>query len=114
MALAFAGCVATLLQSRELRATAHRTALLLAATIPLMVLAFAHSMRLPTPWQLGPLAAVAIVAAYAVIAVRLLPGRRLAPTWGRLGDIFHWMCAIAIPALVLAVAGAYSWLADLF
>lgn len=114
LALALTGCVATLLQSRELPATAHRAALLIAAAVPLTLIAFVHAARLSTAWQVAVIAAIVMFAAYAVVAVRLLPGRRLAPTWGRAGDVAHWLCAIAVPALVLAVTGVYSWLADLF
>ncbi len=114
MALALVGCVSTLLQARELRATVHRAALLVAAALPLVLLAGVHALRVPSPWQLVFVAALTIVAAYAVVAVRVLPGRRLTPTWGRRGDILHWVCAIAVPALVLAVTGVYSWLAGLF
>ncbi len=114
ISLAVAGSVATLLQARELRATVHRTALMVAAVLPIVLLLLMFSLRLAIPWQLAIVAVVVIAAAYAVVAVRMLPGRRLAPTWGRMGDIFHWSCAIAVPALVLAVTGVYAWIADLF
>lgn len=114
MTLAFAVCIATLLQARELLAVVHRTALLIAAVLPLIPLALVQSQRLAIPWQFVVLAALAISVAYLVIAVRILPGRRLAPTWGRLGDNLHMLCAIAVPALALAVMGVYSWIADLF
>lgn len=114
IALAVVGCVATLLQARELRATAHRAVLLLAAVLPLILLMLAFSLRLAIPWQLAIVAVLVVAVAYAVVAVRVLPGRRLAPTWGRVGDNLHWVCAIAIPALVLAVTGVYAWIADLF
>lgn len=114
LALALAGSAAALLQSRELPATVHRTALMVAATLPLILLALVYSLRLAMPWQSAIVIGLVMVVAYGVVAVRVLPGRRLAPTWGRSGDILHWLCAIAVPALVLAVTGFYDWLADLF
>lgn len=114
LTLAIVGSVSTLLQSRELRATVHRSALLVAAVLPLMLLMVVYPLRQGIAWQLALIAVLVIIAAYAVAAVRVLPGRRLAPTWGRLGDNLHWLCAIAVPALVLAVAGVYAWIADLF
>lgn len=114
LVLVVVGSIATLLQARELRATVHRSALLVAAVLPLLLLLVVFPLRLGIAWQLAVFAVLVIVAAYAVVAVRVLPGRRLAPTWGRLGDNLHWACIIAMPALVLAVAGVYEWIADLF
>lgn len=113
-ALAVAGSTATLLQARELRATQHRAALLAASVLPLVLLAPVYTLRLELPWRLVILLAIVAVTAYTVVAVRLLPGRRLAPTWGRAGDVLHWLCAIAVPGLALAVTGVYDLIADLF
>ena len=35
------------------------------------------------------------------LEAQVRPGRRLVPRWGRIGDIFHWLCALAVLALVL-------------
>ncbi|MFD5226098.1 type VII secretion integral membrane protein EccD [Microbacterium sp. NPDC058342] len=114
LSLAIAGSVATLLQARELRAKAHRTTLLAASALPIILLAPLYASRLELLWQIVILTVLVIAAGYAVVAVRVLPGRRLAPTWGRSGDVLHWLCAIAVPALVLAVTGVYDLIADLF
>ncbi|NYG97942.1 type VII secretion integral membrane protein EccD [Schumannella luteola] len=112
-ALVVAGSVGVLLQARELHAAVQRGAVIVAAAVPLVVLALAHASRLDTVWQIVIAAALVIVAANACVAALLLPRGRLAPTWGRAGDVLHWVCAIAIPALVLAVVGLYDWIADL-
>ncbi|WP_344344061.1 type VII secretion integral membrane protein EccD [Agrococcus versicolor] len=113
IALAVAASLAVLLQARELHAMLQRGAALVAATLPLVALAIAQALRLDMPWQILVAAGLVVVAAHACVAALLLPRRRLAPTWGRAGDVLHWCCAIAVPALVLAVAGLYAWIADL-
>lgn len=113
IALAVAASVGVLLQARELHATLQRGAVLVAAAIPIVVLAVAQAGRLDTLWQILIAAALVIVAANACVAALLLPRKRLAPTWGRAGDVMHWICAIAVPALALAVVGLYAWVADL-
>ncbi|WP_181408279.1 type VII secretion integral membrane protein EccD [Schumannella sp. 10F1B-5-1] len=113
MALVGAASVGALLQARELHATLQRGAVLVAATLPIVVLALALASRLDTLWQILIAAVLVVAAANACVAALLLPRGRLAPTWGRAGDVLHWCCAIAIPALVLAVVGLYEWIADL-
>lgn len=113
IALAVAASVGVLLQARELHATLQRGAVLVAAAMPIVVLAIAQATRLDTLWQILIAAGLVIVAANACVAALLLPRGRLAPTWGRAGDVMHWICAIAVPALALAVVGLYAWVADL-
>lgn len=112
-ALTVAASVGVLLQARELHATLQRGAVLVAAALPMAVLAVAHVATLDVLWQILAAIVLLVVVANACIAAALLPRRRLAPTWGRAGDVLHWCCAIAIPALVLAVAGLFTWIADL-
>lgn len=113
IALAVAASVGVLLQARELHATLQRGAVLVAAAMPIVVLAVAQATRLDALWQILIAAGLLIVAANACVAALLLPRTRLAPTWGRAGDVLHWLCAIAVPALALAVVGLYTWVADL-
>ncbi|MFC7432198.1 MULTISPECIES: type VII secretion integral membrane protein EccD [unclassified Agrococcus] len=113
VALTIAASVGVLLQARELRATLQRGAVLVAAALPLVVLALAQTAAFDPPWQILAAALLVVVAANACVAALLLPRKRLAPTWGRAGDVLHWCCAIAVPALMLAVVGLYAWIADL-
>ncbi|MGO2660332.1 type VII secretion integral membrane protein EccD [Mycetocola reblochoni] len=113
LALTATAALAALLQARELTAAVQRAVVLGCAALPLAVLAVARTLPLGVPWRIAAVAVLLAVVAHACVAALVLPGRRLAPTWGRTGDTLHWLCAIAIPALVLAVVGLYDWVADL-
>ncbi|MDA3628107.1 type VII secretion integral membrane protein EccD [Saccharopolyspora sp. WRP15-2] len=103
-----------LLQARELRGIWHRVAALVPATAALMSVLLHWVVDLPLLGQLCVLVGLLGLAGNALAGAQVLPGRRLVPRWGRLGDILHWICALAVLALVLTVAGFYgvvaSWL----
>jgi type VII secretion integral membrane protein EccD len=106
--------VLLLLQARELRGTWHRIAALVPAGAALISLLLRWAVDLPLIGQLCVIVGLLGLAGNAVAGAQVLPGRRLVPRWGRLGDILHWLCALAVLALVLTVTGFYdlvaSWL----
>lgn len=105
--------VATLLQARELAGTWHRVAVLGTAVVGFVSLAV-HLALANGPVGALVLVVLAIaIAGNGVAAVLVLPGKRLAPRWGHWGDILHWLCALATPALALSVAGLFTWIAQL-
>lgn len=112
-ALTIAASVGVMLQARELRAKRQKGAVLVAAALPLAVLGVAHAAPFDVIWQILSVALLVAVAANACVLALLLPRTRLAPTWGRVGDVLHWCCAIAIPGLMLAVVGLFDWIADI-
>ncbi|WP_295823897.1 type VII secretion integral membrane protein EccD [uncultured Microbacterium sp.] len=112
VALTIAASVGVLLQARELHTTLQRGAVLVAASLPLAVLGIAQAAVLEPVWQILSALLMVIVAANACVLTLVLPRTRLAPTWGRTGDILHWCCAIAVPGLMLAVVGLFDWIAD--
>ncbi|MFF0911737.1 type VII secretion integral membrane protein EccD [Microbacterium enclense] len=113
VALTIAGSVGVVLQARELHATLQRGAVLVAAALPMAVLGIAQAAVLDPLWQILSALLLVVVAANACVLALVLPRTRLAPTWGRAGDVLHWCCAIAVPGLMLAVVGLFDWIADI-
>ena len=111
VALGLVVAVLLLLQARELRGTWHRMAALVPACAALISLLLRWAVDLPLVGQLCVVVGLLGLAGNAVAGAQVLPGRRLVPRWGRLGDIFHWLCALAVLALVLTVTGFYDLVA---
>jgi type VII secretion integral membrane protein EccD len=114
VALSLVVAVLLLLQARELRATWHRVAAMAPAGVALISVLLRWVVDLPLLGQLCVIVGLLGLAGNAVAGAQVLPARKLVPRWGRLGDILHWLCALAVLALVLTVAGFYglvaSWL----
>lgn len=103
--------VLLLLQARELQGTWHRVAALTPAVAGLISLLLRWVVDLPLLGQVCVMVGLLGLAGNAVAGAQVLPGRRLVPRWGRLGDILHWLCALAVLALVLTVTGFYGLVA---
>ncbi|WP_037913936.1 type VII secretion integral membrane protein EccD [Actinacidiphila yeochonensis] len=65
------------------------------------------------PERLLLVAVLAVAAAAAAIAAWTVPGRRLVPYWGRIGDLLQTTCAVMLVPLVVLIAGAYHHLRGL-
>jgi len=111
VALSLVVAVLLLLQARELRGTWHRVAALVPAVAALVSVLLRWAVDLPLLGQLCVVVGLLGLAGNAVAGAQVLPGRRLVPRWGRLGDILHWLCALAVLALVLTVTGFYGLVA---
>ncbi|GAA4613306.1 hypothetical protein GCM10023108_13380 [Saccharopolyspora hordei] len=97
-----------LLQARELRGTWHRAAALVPAAAALVSVLLRWVVDLPLLGQVCVLVGLLGLAGNALAGAQVLPGRRLVPRWGRIGDVVHWVCALAVLALVLTVTGFYG------
>jgi hypothetical protein len=104
--------VLLLLQARELPGAWHRVAALVPACAALISLLLRWATDLSLLGQACVIVGLLGLAGNAVAGAQVLPGRKLVPRWGRLGDILHWACALAVLALVLTVAGFYGWVAS--
>jgi type VII secretion integral membrane protein EccD len=111
VALGLTVAVLLLLQARELRGTWHRVAALVPAAAALISLLLRWAVDLPLIGQLCVVVGLLGLAGNAVAGAQVLPGRRLVPRWGRIGDILHWLCALAVLALMLTVTGFYGLVA---
>lgn len=60
--------------------------------------------------RLAVVAGLTAAAAVAAISAWTVPGRRLVPYWGRLGDIAQTTAAVALVPLAVLIAGAYAHL----
>lgn len=112
IALTLVVAVLLLLQARELPGAWHRVAALAPACAALTSLLLRWAADLPLLGQVCVVVGLLGLAGNAVAGAQVLPGRRLVPRWGRLGDILHWGCALAVLALVLTVTGFYGWVAS--
>jgi type VII secretion integral membrane protein EccD len=97
-----------LLQAREMQGIWHRLSAMVPATAVLVSILLRWAVDLPLLGQVCVLVGLLGLAGNAVAGAQVLPGRRLVPRWGRLGDILHWLCALAVLALALTVTGFYG------
>ena len=106
--LVIAGSVLVLLHSRELLGARQRVAMLAPGVLGPLMLTLAEYRERPGGFRLAVLLGLLVLGLLACVAARTLPGRRLLPHWGLVGDITHWVAAGAIIPLTLSVAGAYT------
>jgi type VII secretion integral membrane protein EccD len=109
VALTLAMCSVLLLRARAMTSAYQRLATLGPAVLGLAMLIL-HFAADPNPlvrmyWLVITVGAAGVTAAFA----RLLPGRRLLPYWGRIGDIAEYIVAIAILPLTLGLLGVFGW-----
>jgi type VII secretion integral membrane protein EccD len=102
--------VLLLLHSRSLVAARHRLPAVIPAVAGLAMLLTAYGVHARDDRSWLPLLAVVVVAvALLFIAERSLPGRRMLPHWGRVGDLLHTLTASALLPLALWVLNLYSF-----
>jgi hypothetical protein len=107
--LVFAGAV--LLRSRGLEHAAQRVPMVLAGTAGLLTVALTRFA--PAGADAGARTAVATVLLAAAVALLVaawrLPGGRLLPVWGHIGDLLETSTSIALLPLLLQALDAYSY-----
>ena len=108
VALGLVVAVLLLLQAREMQGIWHRLSAMVPATAVSVAILLRWVVDLPLLGQICVLVGLLGLAGNAVAGAQVLPGRRLVPRWGRLGDILHWLCALAVLALALTVTGFYG------
>jgi hypothetical protein len=97
-----------LLHGRELTGAWQRLATLVPGLFGAAAVVSAQAAAATPAHRLGVVAALVVLAGVLVAAARVLPGRRLMPSWGRLADLCHTAAAIAVVPLVLAVLHLYG------
>lgn len=106
--------VILLLRARLYSGRAQRGALLVAGGAGLVALAVSVAVELSPTTRLLALAIPAVVVAGVVLVLsEWLPGRRLAPPWGRAADLLETALVLAVVPLALAVMGVYGAIKDL-
>jgi type VII secretion integral membrane protein EccD len=107
-ALAVVVALVLMLASRPMTSGWHRLALLVAAASGLVGTAVQLSISDETVRLLVPAVMVPLGIAASVLIARFIPGRRLMPYWGRIGDMTHIVAAVAMLPILLAVLDVYS------
>ncbi|NEE40751.1 type VII secretion integral membrane protein EccD, partial [Streptomyces sp. SID7982] len=113
------GCMAgalsllLLLHGRGMGSSWQRLALLVPGVLGVAVLVI-RAGHAVSPSALPALVVVLFaVAAVCTIASWTVPGRRLVPYWGRIGELMHSAAAISLLPLALWILGVFGWLRSL-
>lgn len=102
--------VVSLLSVRPMTSAWHRLAAGLPGLVGPVAVVLALLGEAPVPIRVSAVAVGMALAVPALTALaRLLPGRRLMPYWGRIGDILQVLAGVAQLPVLLTVAGAYGW-----
>lgn len=107
--LAAVAALVLLLASRPMTSGWHRLALLGAAVAGVAGVAVHLAVADATVRLLLPAAAVPVGVLGSVLIARHLPGRRLMPYWGRVGDLLHVVAGIALLPVLLALLDVYDF-----
>ncbi len=103
-----------LLRARLYAGRGQRGALLIGGVAGLVALAASIAVELsPTARLLALAIPAAAIAAIVFVLSEWLPGRRLAPPWGRAADLLEGALVLAVVPLALAVMGVYGAIKDL-
>lgn len=100
---------AVLLRARGVGNAWQRIALMTAGSIGVILILPAFQTPASAAAQAGCMLALFAVAALLLAGARRLPGARLRPIWGRLGEIMEGLTAFALLPLLLQVLDAYAY-----
>jgi type VII secretion integral membrane protein EccD len=101
--------VLLLLHSRVLVSARHRLAAVVPAVIGAVVLASAIGLRASAKDWPTLVAALVVVAGILLAGERTLPGHKLLPHWGRVGDLFQTLTATALIPIALWLLNLYHF-----
>ncbi|WP_329138196.1 type VII secretion integral membrane protein EccD [Streptomyces sp. NBC_01476] len=99
---------AVLLRARELTGVVQRVATAVGGAAGPVAVALLTAAPHGTGVRLAVLAGLLLTAAGLLVAAERLPGGRLLPIWGHLGDISEWVTTIALVPLLFQVVHTYS------
>ncbi|MFD8820104.1 type VII secretion integral membrane protein EccD [Streptomyces sp. NPDC059627] len=104
---------AMVLQARELTGITQRAATAVAGLAGPVVVLLVDVAPQGTGARMAVVAVLLSAAGGLLVAAERLPGRRLLPVWGQLGDITEWVTAIALLPLLFQLLHAYAWFRSL-
>src|SRR5258705_7194258 len=91
------------LNARPMTSAWHRLALV-APAVAGLVAATLHAAATQPPLRLlVPVAVVPLAAVVLIAVARVMPGRRMLPYWGRIGDLLQIVAAVAMLPVVLDI-----------
>ncbi|RAK42918.1 type VII secretion integral membrane protein EccD [Actinoplanes lutulentus] len=97
-----------LLMLRPMTSAWHRLAQGVPALLGLGAALIGGLTLAPTAARAYAAVLVLLLGALLVCLARLLPGRRLMPYWGRIGDLFQTVATVAVIPVLLQVFGVYA------
>jgi type VII secretion integral membrane protein EccD len=108
-AVAADAIILLLLHSRSLVAARHRLAAIIPAAVGVAALLTASGLAADARRWPAVLAVVVLAAVTLFAAERALPGHKLLPHWGRVGDLLQTLAAAALLPLTLWLLNVYSF-----
>jgi len=108
-AVAIDAIVLLLLHARALVAARHRLAVVIPAAAGAAILVTMAGLRADSRSWLPILAVLMAAALLLLVAERSLPGHKLLPHWGRVGDLLQTLAAAALLPLTLWVLNLYAF-----
>ncbi|MFI5494202.1 type VII secretion integral membrane protein EccD [Actinoplanes sp. NPDC051859] len=108
-ALCLTGAVLVLLYARGLENIWQRLSMVGAGVAGLAGAGWHAATRWPVEGRLAAAVGLVVLAGVLAGAARSLPGHRLMPIWGRLGDLTQGAAALALVPLCAAVLEVYQW-----
>ncbi|GAB7186954.1 type VII secretion integral membrane protein EccD [Kitasatospora sp. Ki12] len=102
-----------LLHGRAVGSIRQRLAVLLPGVLGALVLLTRAATTASATGRLALVGGLLTVAVALLVVAWTVPGRRLLPYWGRLADILHTLCALALLPLALQACGVYHALRGL-
>ncbi|WP_203813440.1 type VII secretion integral membrane protein EccD [Paractinoplanes tereljensis] len=106
-ALVLVTAAARLTAARTMTSAWHRLAQAVPAAAGLVTLA-GYALA-AVEWRLLAVPLVLALAVVVIVLGRKVPGRRLMPYWGRVGDILQLLTTVAMVPVLLAVLGVYGF-----
>jgi type VII secretion integral membrane protein EccD len=100
---------ALLLRARTVGNAWQRIALVTAGALGVILVLLAFQAHASAVARAGVMLLLFAVAALSLMGARKLPGARLRPIWGRLGEIMEGLMAFALLPLLLQVLHAYAY-----
>ncbi|WP_128429824.1 type VII secretion integral membrane protein EccD [Streptomyces cyaneus] len=104
---------AVLLRARAVGNASQRIALVIAGALGAILVVLSLTLHAGPVVQAGTMIGLFAVAALLLTGAWRLPGARLRPIWGRLGEIFEGLTALALIPLLLQVLNVYAYFRSL-
>ncbi|MGW2525006.1 type VII secretion integral membrane protein EccD [Streptomyces sp. NPDC001617] len=99
---------AVLLRARGVGNAVQRIALVVAGGLGAVLVLLSRTLHGSPAAQIGAMFVLFAVAALLLVGAWRLPGARLRPIWGRVGEIFEGLTALALVPLLLQVLNVYG------
>jgi type VII secretion integral membrane protein EccD len=97
------------LAARPMTSARHRLAVVAPGAAGLVAAMLHAAVTQPRLRLLVPVVAVPLAAAGMVMVALVMPGRRMMPYWGRIGDLIHTLATLAMFPVLLDILDVYAY-----